>query len=132
MSSLAELRAAIAGAVHGKGDPPLHGYAYSPSDVITPAAVVEPEEVDWDAAPATFRRGNEEWEFSVFVLIAPTDAAGADAQRDAFFDRSSNDLRDAIEEADSALKVAGADRWGAFALAGREFAGFRLRVIANN
>lgn len=135
MSSLADLRSTIAVAISGVGDPPLIGYDYPPADVVTPCGIVDPDDVDFEGAPATFRRGNEEWTFSVFVLVTPSDAENAARQTDQFFDRSAGDLKDAIEGADSALKVTGADRWGEYPYpvsGGPMYQGFRLIVKANN
>jgi hypothetical protein len=135
VSGLAELRQTIADAIKGVGDPPLTGYAYPPADVVTPCGIVDPDEVDWASAPATFRRGTEEWTLSVFVLIAPADAEMATKQTDRFFDQSGNDLKNAIEEADERLAVTGADRWGEYPYppgSGVTYQGFRLIVKANN
>jgi hypothetical protein len=128
MNSLAELRAAIAASIQGIGG--LVAYDYPPADVVTPAAVVEPEEVDFRA----IKRGSETWTLSVFVLIAPADAANAARQTDAFFDRSGNDLKDAIEGADveASIEVTTADRWGEYPLAGRNLAGLRFVVEVFN
>jgi hypothetical protein len=121
--SLADIRAAIAAAVSGKGDPALHAYDYPPASLVTPCAVVEPEEVDFRA----IQRGSETWTLSVFVLVVPVSAENATRQTDKFFDRSANDLKDAIEAVDIAdIEVTGADRWGEYPVAGQMYQGFRL------
>lgn len=128
-ASLAEIRTAIAGAITGKGEPPLIAYDYPPASLITPCAVVEPEEVDFRA----IKRGSETWTLSVFVLVVPADAEGATRQTDAFFDRSANDLKDAIEAIDEAdVEVTNADRWGEYPVAGVMYQGFRLVCEAFN
>jgi hypothetical protein len=125
--NLADRRAQIAGAVNGIGG--LRAYDYPPADVVPPAAVVEPEEVDYRGKGTGFGAGGE-WQFSVFVLISPADAEGAARQTDAFFDRSFKDLKAAIEAVDDEgqIEVTGADRWGEYPIGGRSLAGFRLLV----
>lgn len=130
MPTLREYRHDIAAAVAGIGDPELIGYDYAPADVVTPALIVEPEEIDWRATPgSTFRRGGAKWTLSAFVLVSPADAENATRQTDAFFDESANDLKDAIEKvAPGRIEVIGADRWGEYPLAARTLHGFRLIV----
>lgn len=73
------------------------------------------------------KRGSETLMLSVFVLVAPTDAAGATRTTDAFFDRSANDLKDAIEGVEGlSIEVTSADRWGEYPVAGLTYQGFRL------
>ena len=129
MTALAEIRAQVAAAFQGGGG--LTAYDDPPEEPTPPCAVVEPEEVDFRPARAGgFRRGGEQWTLSVFVLISPADAANAARKTDEFFDRSANDLKDAIEGAFDgrpSIEVAGGDRWGEYPFpSGLRLAGFRL------
>lgn len=125
--NLAERRAQIAEAINGVGG--LKAYDYPPADIVTPAAVVEPEELDYRGKGAGFGAGGS-WSLSVFVLVTPADAEGAARRIDAFFDREGSALKDAIEGADedAQIEVTGADRWGEYPIGGRTLAGFRLLV----
>lgn len=134
MSTLAERRSQIAEAVKGIGG--LIAFDYPPSGdvIVTPAAVVEPEEVDFRARPGSgFRRGGEKWTLSVFLLVASADEQTAARQVDQFFDLNVNDLKNAIEAADkNAFEVTGADRWGEYPIGSQVFAGCRLVVEVLN
>lgn len=134
---LRDIRRVLAASVHGAGLVPLTAYAYPPADPITPAAVVEPELVDYRARDgATFARGSEVWTLSVFVLVAAADADGASEQLDEFFDREAEDLKHKLEHAfddedelTASVEVTGADRWGEYPIAGKPpLAGLRFVV----
>lgn len=126
--NLAPLRQQLAEAINGVGG--LRAYDYPPSQITPPAAVVEPEEVDFRARPGGgFQRGGEVWRMSVFVLIAPVDAEQAARQVDEFFDRSAGDLKDRLDAINEpSVEVASADRWGEYNLAGSVYAGVRFVV----
>lgn len=125
--NLAERRAQLAGALEGIAG--LKAYDYPPADVVTPAAVVEPEEVDFRGKGAGFGGEGGQWSFSIFVLVSAADAEGAARTTDAFFDRNAKDLADALEALeDLTVEVTGADRWGEYPIGGRNLAGFRLIV----
>jgi hypothetical protein len=134
---LSDLRAALADSVRGIGEPALIAYPYPPDTPTTPCAVVEPELVDWRARPgATFARGSEVWTLSVFVLVAPADAANAARQLDDLFDRDASDIKNALEgaltnadpELSGSVEVTSADRWGEYPVAGVTYAGLRFVV----
>jgi hypothetical protein len=119
--SLAALRADLAQAAATVDG--LVGYDYTPASPTTPCVVFEPEEVDLQGA---FRRGQQVWRMSAFVLVAPTDAEGSTRAVDAFFDNSANDLQSAFESVPGVSAVA-ADRWGEYPMRdGQTFVGCRF------
>lgn len=126
---LSELRRELAASVEGVGG--LRAYDYPPAQVTTPAAVVEPEEVDYRTrSGAAFMRGGEVWRISMFILVAPIDAEQAARKVDQFFDRSAGDLKDRIETVrKGTVAVTTADRWGEYPMRdGTVYAGLRLMI----
>lgn len=91
MADLAAVRKALADACSTITG--LTGYATNPGQLHPPAALVEPQEVDWRTAMG---RGHDKWTFLVRVLVASTSNEAGQKARDEFFG-TAKDIKDTIE-----------------------------------
>lgn len=81
MSSLSQIRTALAETISEGVDSELLTYDTVPDVAQLPAAVIRPRDCNFAKA---FNRGLDEWDFDIFVLVGRTDTQGGQEQLDGF------------------------------------------------
>lgn len=129
MADLAAIRKELAEAMKAQG---LRAYADNPAQLHAPAAIVEPDNVDFRGA---MQRGTEQWRFLIRYLCGTASVRAAEQERDKVFG-GVKDIKDAIEShiplrdgtAADDVFVAEARRFDSWEYAGVVYLGVEFQV----
>lgn len=91
MADLEAVRQAMADALNTL--PEMRAWPQVPDQLQSPAAVIEPDEVDWSTA---MQRGHDKWTMLVRILVGIANSRAAQIERDKHFG-GVKDVKDALE-----------------------------------